>query len=109
MEEKTDKSITEQLKGLEKEQKYENKVEENSFNNELIENSKSSYKEKKIVKWTQQDVSDWIKSLEMTKDNQEVIKTFEENGIDGELLLFLTEDNLKNDLEIKQFSKIPKQ
>jgi DNA polymerase III sliding clamp (beta) subunit (PCNA family) len=78
MEERTDKSITEQLKGLEKEQKYENKVEENSFNNELIENSKSSYKEKKIVKWTQQDVSDWIKSLEITKDNQEMIKTFEE-------------------------------
>jgi transcription initiation factor IIF auxiliary subunit len=109
MEERTDKSI-EQLKVFGEEKKDENnKVEENSFNPELLENSKSSYKEKKTVKWTKQDVLDWIKSLEITKDNQEVIKAFEKNGIDGESLLMLNQNDLNDHLEIKQLGKIPKQ
>jgi hypothetical protein len=60
--------------------------------------------------WKTEKVVEWLKSLEITKDNQDVIKTFEENGIDGKSLLLLTQDDLKNDLEIKQLGKqLPKQ
>jgi hypothetical protein len=88
-------------------------TEENK--DELQENSKISYKEKIMQKWTNEEVQnwkiekvvEWLKSLEITKDNQEMIKNFEENVIDGKALLLLTQDDLKNDLEINQLGKIP--
>ena len=77
---------------------------------EEIEESKKTYKEKEIEKWSQQDVLDWITDLEKEKNitNNEWKIKFEKEKIDGKSLIRLYEKNQFKDIGFVygEYSKI---
>jgi len=62
-----------------------------------------------VENWRNADVMTWIRSLSFGKDSEEkeeskkeeICKIFEENDVNGEVLLGLTEENLKKEYKIK--------
>ncbi len=78
---------------------------------EEIEESKKTYKEKEIEKWSQQDVLDWITDLEKEKNitNNEWKTKFGKGKVDGEsLVLFKNEDFQSLGFEVGEIVKIKK-
>ncbi len=65
---------------------------------EEIEESKKTYKEKEIKKWSEQDVLDWIVDLEKEKGikNNEWKTKLEKEKPDGKCLILYEEKHLKD-------------